>query len=279
MRTSLAACLAAATAASVLASPATAAAERAPEGGYWHTKTVQVLTHPRKVGRDEKYWVVERRVSEEWSSRDGRSWVAFRRLGATPKTAADRAAWKRDGSPDQWSYRTEGMLAELSREPEKGFVKQVKGGPGWIIGYTRLTFEELQAAPADPEGLVSWLRRLNTAPGEPAPDMNQMHGAYENLLHNVPVPKAVRRTAYEVLSKLPGVTVADAGKNREKLTYRRQDAKHTALHTWVIDTKDMLLVERDLDTVHDGEQLLAKTWTMTIESGWTNREPAVPGAR
>ncbi|TMR17943.1 hypothetical protein ETD86_22740 [Nonomuraea turkmeniaca] len=256
--------------------PAQAAAEKK----YWHTETVQVMTHPRQVGSGaNKYWLVERDVMETWSTRDGRSWSAYRALGAKPKSAADVAAWKRDGSPKKWSYRTEGMLVELSLEPEKGRVTPARGGPGFILGQTRLTFEELQAAPTDPEGLKAWVQKLYSTPGEPPFDMSKSGPTiYENLMHRLPVPKGVREAAYKALSSTPGITVADAGKGRKKLTYRVAKPGHKMRLDYVIDTTTWLVVSSDLDTVDNGRQLLAKTWTMDIESGWTDDEPAVPAA-
>ncbi|SEG98281.1 hypothetical protein SAMN05444920_111269 [Nonomuraea solani] len=258
--------------------PAAQASAPGAEGKYWHTKTVQVKNHSRQVGRGaNKYWVVERRLSEEWTLPNGQSWHGYRPMGAAPKTAADRAAWKRDGSPRKWSYRTEGMLVELSMEPEKGRLFKPKGSAGWIMGYTRLTFEELQAAPTEPEALKSWLQKLYSAPGKPPLDMNtSLKGVYPDLMHRLPVPKGVREAAYKVLTTMPGVTVADAGKDRKKVTERSEDPKYKVRHTFTIDTRNMKLVATDLDTVYNGEQLHAKTWTMKIESGWTDTEPAIP---
>ncbi|MFB4276591.1 hypothetical protein ACBJ59_14970 [Nonomuraea sp. MTCD27] len=250
--------------------------EAVAEGKYWRTRTLQVMTHPRQVGRgDNKYWLVERRLSETWTLRDGRAWTTFRRLGATPKSAADRAAWKRDGSPRKWSYRTEGMLLELSMEPQKGRVIPPRPPHGWFLGYTRLTFEELQAAPTDPKELKTWLHKLYSTPGEPPIDPSaDLPSAYADLMHRLPAPKAVRMAAYQLLSQMPGATVTDAGKGRKKVTEHSERPNTKARHARIIDTRDLLLVGTELDTIHNGKQLNAKTWTTDVKSGWTDNEPA-----
>jgi hypothetical protein len=263
------------------AAPAAVAGVSRPaaDGAYWMSKTLQTMTHPRQVGSGaDKYWVVERRLNVEWFSRDGHSWHSYRPLGAQPKSAADRAAWKRDGSPRKWSYRTEGMLVKLSMDPEKGTVFAGRGSPGFIVGYTKLTFQELQDAPTDPAALKTWLNKLYSSPDEPEKDMSNAHGAYLGLMERLPVPKGVRAAAYQVLSTMTGVSVKDAGKGRTRLTYRSQDAKYKVRHAWTIDTTSMLVVSTDLDTVYQGEQLLAKTWTTEVKSGWTDEKPAVPDA-
>ncbi|GIH98229.1 hypothetical protein Pta02_02380 [Planobispora takensis] len=64
----------------------------APEGAYWHVRTLSTMTHPRRLGGgSNRYRVEERGISETWTSRDAESWYGHRELGVRPKSAADDA--------------------------------------------------------------------------------------------------------------------------------------------------------------------------------------------
>jgi len=258
--------------------------KEAPAGAYWHSRTLFTMTHPRQVGTGtDKYWVVERRLSETTAARDGRIWSGFRRLGAEPKSAADRAAWKRDGSPAKWSYRTEGMLVELSTAPDKGSLVPAKPA-GFILATRKVTFEELQALPSEPGALKEWLVESRMKGEEPPARREDVKvaGTLVELLHSYPVPKRVRQAAFTLLSAEPGYTVTDLGRSRKKLSETSRSTKSgkqpaiVAKHTITVDTSDMLIVARTLDSTIDGKPFPDKTWTMVIESGWSAAAPAVP---
>ncbi|GAA3790359.1 hypothetical protein GCM10022226_06630 [Sphaerisporangium flaviroseum] len=200
----------------VAASPVQAARSSAEptQGTYWRVRTVLTMTHPHQVGTgSNKYWLVERRVIENWAGRDGKHSWGFRPLGAQPKSTADRAAWKRDGSPQKWSYRTEGMKVDLSMAPEKGTIKPVKG-TGWRIEGRKLSFQDLQAMPTDPAALKEWLVKAASEGENPVQPQNMdrwLKGAYASLLYEFPVSKAVRQAAYDALSAMPGVQHSNSG--------------------------------------------------------------------
>ncbi|WP_049560631.1 hypothetical protein [Nonomuraea sp. SBT364] len=262
----------------VLALAATATPARAAEseGKYWHTQTLFTMTHPRKVGiAPNTYWVVERQLSESTSALSGDRWVSFRELGANPKSAADRAAWKRDGSPASWRYRTEGMLVKLSTEPGKARVTKSKPS-GFILGGRKMTYQELQALPSEPAALKERLVEIVlAAPEPPRREEIRLGHEYEGLLHELPVTEKVRAAAFTLLSAEPGTKVTDAGKNRKRLTTTDGKGDWRMRRSVTVDTSAMLLVGEKLDTWMDGKLFPNKTWTKVIESGWTDTAPTV----
>ncbi|NUP83114.1 MAG: hypothetical protein HOV96_36845, partial [Nonomuraea sp.] len=139
--------------AGVAAVPASA---DAPEAAYWRVETTYTSTHPRVVGSG--YHLTQRSVSIEWLSPEGKSWSGQRELGARPATKKDEAAWRADGSPTTWDYRTEGMKIHLSTQPGKGSVQEAKGRPnGFRLGERYVTYQQLQALPTEAEALKKQL--------------------------------------------------------------------------------------------------------------------------
>jgi hypothetical protein len=260
-----------------LAATATPARAETAEDRYWHSSTLFTMTHPRQVGTaPNTYWVVQRRITESTAALNGEHWTGFLELGVKPKSAADLAAWKRDGSPTSWQYRTEGMLIELSTKPGKARLVPSKPS-GWILGGRKTTYQELQALPSEPAALKEWLVQAVLAGNDPPLRENiRLSGECERLLHEMPVSKKVREAAFTLLASEPGFKVSDAGKNRKRLTLTDKADKYLAKHGYVVDTSSMLLVGRTLDTWMDGKPFPNKTWTMVIESGWKNSAPTAP---
>lgn len=270
--------LAATTAPALAAHDAHAAGAAATaEPQYWHVKTVQLRTHQRQVGLEEKYWVVQQEASEEWTDREGRTWRAYQSLGAKPKSAADTAAWKRDGSPQQWSYRTEGMLVKLSTTPGKAVVRPVKG-TGWWLGERKLSFQDIQALPAAPKELEKWLAKASAEGDDPVRPENfdfWVKGAYTRLLYDLPAPKAVRAAAYKALSGKPGVQRTSQGHDLQRLTYTEKDPKGQATFGVDVDTATMTVKRTTLATTHKGKPLPGKSWTIEHSAKWTDTRPPV----
>ncbi|PZG36355.1 hypothetical protein C1I98_26890 [Spongiactinospora gelatinilytica] len=251
------------------------------ESAFWYVRTLQTRTHARQVGVTEKYWLVQQEESQEWADRDGRMWHAHRSLGWRPKSAADQAAWKRDGSPQQWSYRTEGMLVKLSTQRGKAVVRPVKGpvkGAGWWFNQRKLSFRDIQRLPATPKELKAWLAKASAEGADPvrAEDFDiWVKGAYTGLLYSMPAPKPVRAAAYKALSAMPGVQRARQGAGVERLAYALKDPKGQTAFTVDVDTRAMTLKRSTVATTHDGKPLPGKSWTMEHAAEWTDTPPPV----
>ncbi|GAA2275373.1 hypothetical protein GCM10010149_17610 [Nonomuraea roseoviolacea subsp. roseoviolacea] len=261
----------------------TSATSAPPEGAYWHTRVLWKTTHHRWLGRgSHQYWVAEQELSENWAAPDGRSWTGFRELGVYPESAADREAWRRDGSPTKWTRAADGQVVSLSTRPDKGRVGPVPGKPTFTLSEQRLTYDEVQRLPADPDGLKSWLSRVAQVEGATETIMDSfVTGALTGLLYELPAPKEVRTAAYRALQTMPGVRVKgtakdSVGRTGTVLSIPRQ--KGTAVRSeLIVDTGTMLLLAEDMQAATDGKASPEQGGTRTVlQAGWTNAGPAVP---
>lgn len=150
-------------------------------------------------------------------------------------SAADRAAWQRDGSPTSWDYvgqddgladaqgYTNGLLLSLSMAGAS--MTSLDAGYGmqqFPIGAKALTYAQLQALPADPATLRKLILAGRVAPGE-SPSAYLLDGVIAPILE-MPVTPAVRGALYEMLAAMPGIRslgeVTDpAGQQGEAVSY------------------------------------------------------------
>lgn len=282
--------------AGVAAAPASAGA---PEGAYWRVEETFTKTHPHPVGSG--YYLTERSVSTDWLSPKGERWTAFRELGAKPATKKDEAAWRADGSPTTWAYRTEGMKFRLSTKPGKGWVKRDDDWPGTFkLGAKSYTYQQLQALPSNADALRrrlsadvrAWIDEAakeakTTDPKATKQDwlVNADRYVAENavrLLYADPVPRKVRAAAYQVLKTTKGV--GDLGRGKDplgraghKLALPVVSGKGTVLKEQVlVDTATMTLLAEYTDLTENGKPVLGKSGVTTYKVGWTDDKPAVP---
>ncbi|SEU39313.1 hypothetical protein [Nonomuraea wenchangensis] len=265
-----------------------AAAAAPPEGAYWHSRSLMTLTHPWRFGsRSDPYALVQRRVSESWQAPDGRTWFGFRELGALPKSAADKKAWQRDGSPSKWSESIDGKTVKLSATPAKGSMNPVRGQNQFFLGGQNLTYDEVQRLPADPGTLKDWLRRAGQVGRVPSDALDGwVAGTLPELLHALPVTKEVRTAAYQALLTMPdvrtdGVAKDAMGRSGAVVLIERKaegtKSKSTSRTRLIVDTGRMVLLSRAQKALDDGKQVPGKDSSETlVEVGWTNTPPAVP---
>ncbi len=266
----------------LLGAPAAATAAP-PEGAYWHSRTLMTIGHPWRFGaKSNPYSLVERRISEQWQAPDGRLWVGYRELGTLPASAADKKAWRRDGSPSKWSESVNGKTVKLSTEPAKGNVTPVRNENSFRLAGQRLTYDEVQRLPADPNNLKDWLRKAGQVHRVLNGSLDDwVTNTLPTILQSIPAPKEVRAAAYQALLTMPGVR---AGRNAKDALGRSGTAvlidtgqEGSAKIRLIVDTGRMVLLSRDQTVRFDGKVLESKTYNETlVEVGWTNAEPAVP---
>ncbi|MFC4006270.1 hypothetical protein ACFOY2_03480 [Nonomuraea purpurea] len=264
----------------LMGAPASAAE---PEGAYWHTRTLSTSTHPWKFGtRTNSYSLVEQQVIERWTTPDGKSWFGNRELATLPKSAADKKAWQRDGSPAKWSSSIDGKTVKLSAEPAKGHLTPGRKPEEFQFGGQWLTYDEVQRLPADPTGLKAWLTKAAQVSRIPAPSIDGwIRGTLPQLLYILPAPKEVRASAYNALLTMPGVRSQGEAKDSlgrsgtavlvESTTKQKNTTKLT------VDTGRMVLLSENQTVLLNGKKFEMKSYDETIvEAGWTNSVPAVP---
>ncbi|GLW08296.1 hypothetical protein Misp01_34260 [Microtetraspora sp. NBRC 13810] len=266
------------------AQPAAAAAP--PEGAYWHTRTISTSTHPLRFGtRAHPYSLVQQEIEERWSAPDGRAWVGRRELATLPGTAADRKAWRRDGSPSRWSESIDGKTVKLSAHPAQGRVDPVPGKTQFWFAEQWLTYDEVQRLPADPGRLKDWITKAGRTNRE-SDIPGWVRYTLPAVLHDVPAPKEVRTAAYRALLTLPGVRAGGAakddlgrpgtvvvidstsGKGKEATVFKER---------LIVDTGRMVLLSQDQKATRDGKAVPDMSSDETlIQVGWTDSRPAVP---
>ncbi|MFI6902282.1 hypothetical protein ACIBKY_13540 [Nonomuraea sp. NPDC050394] len=259
-------------------------AASAPEGTYWHTRMLSRSTNFRQVGsRANPYWVVHQRLTEKWHTTDGRSWIGYREPGAYPRSAKDREAWRRDGSPVKWTRDVAGQTVVLSTRPTRGHVTPARGqGTKFFLAGQMLTYEEVQRLPADPAALRSWLTKAaQVSEGRQIDPF--VTGSLPDLLHRLPAPKEVRAAAYQVLLTMPGVHVDgaardDLGRNGTAVSISRPQpiaqkaGEGKIMRKLIVDTATMILLSDESAGQHPG----GSTTNLLLRAGWTDTTPAVP---
>ncbi|SEH00544.1 hypothetical protein SAMN05444920_116280 [Nonomuraea solani] len=271
----------------LVSTPAPAAAA-GPEGAYWHYRILTSKAHPGRFGsRAHPYTLVERQVMEWWSTAGGKASSGFRNLGAVPKSAADKKAWQRDGSPAKWTKSLDGKAAKLSTQPSKGYVTPMRNENAYQIAGQRLTYDEVQRLPADPNGLKGWLVKTAQVRKLPASNVDGwVSGSLPRILHAMPAPKQVRAAAYQALLTMPGVR--SEGNATDPLgragvsvviadTSEQKEGTLTAKTKMIIDTGEMVLLSQVETLSVKGEGAEREGAVQTVaETGWTDAPPAVP---
>jgi hypothetical protein len=206
----------------------------APERYWVTTGTIGTFVQLGPIG--DRYMVLEEAGVQDWAARSprDRSPSLAQALGAAPVSAADRAAWQRDGSPTAWPYAPQSDQLADPQGYSGGFLYALTtvGGPvssldasygsqQFDVGAHSLTLAQLRALPADPAKLEKLIKAGGIAPGETL-------SAY--LLQTVPaimqmpVTPAVRAAFYQMLASMPGMEslgqVTDpAGRQGEAVGY------------------------------------------------------------
>ena len=193
------------------------AAQAAPERYYVTPGTVGNVVRVGPPG--DRYLVVEVVGTQDWAAtnpRDGSPQLSQARY-VQVASPADRAAWRRDGSPRVWKHvgqetsladpvaATDGWLRPLSAAPGKlAAGSAVYGAQPFIVGNRFLSLRELLALPADPGKLRALLLAGWSADGSVGTATSDLFQMVPSVLE-MPVTPAVRSALYKLLASLPGV--------------------------------------------------------------------------
>ncbi|ADB35431.1 hypothetical protein Kfla_6434 [Kribbella flavida DSM 17836] len=259
---------------------AAAAAERAEptSGQYFRVRVAWTRDLAVNQGKDP-YKIRETMVTETWTGRaGGTAYRGTRSLGAKPATAADKAAWRRHGSPTSWnlgktdtvvpkdqiirSTPTRGELLELPEEADRYHALGAAGVP----------LSEVLALPTTPEALRARLLKDKAARAAAADNTSYLASMAAGLLQETPAPPKVRAAALRLLAGLPGAkveqNVTDAlGRKGTAVQFSFPSAWLTI--RLIIDP----VSGKFLSSEHGGGK---SRETVGLESGWTNNKPTPP---
>jgi hypothetical protein len=199
----------------LLAAAEKARTEPAPgKAAYWVSTRVQGVLI--EVGEPGHRYAVMGRTTQTWwhPATAGKNGVVVTQWsGAAPASAADRAAWKKAGSPTSWPMD---MPAGCTPGPSQRWTMQPGTPTGVSIGDRKFTVlgepvsaEQIRALPTDTAALQGWLLKIIRKQGlgqdGDAAVAKMLFAGLTNLLFTTPVPPAVRAAAYRVLAQVPGV--------------------------------------------------------------------------
>lgn len=203
----------------VLLAAATSAL-KAPNGKYWHTKTVSGEVYAVGKSRADHYKVDSRQGSEAWTERNGKGRSTHIEYADVPLTAQDRKKWEAAGSP-KWVRipDPDGAADEVFLDMSEA---SAGGPPHWMPAddqYYGMTPQRIAALPTEPKALENALLDLNGDWHAYAPDgdkepMRALRGRERiraltdvagTLLSTAPSPPAVRAAAFRMLAAQPGV--------------------------------------------------------------------------
>lgn len=283
----------------VLLAAAVRAESEPTSGTYWHVRSTSTTTWPREFGRgDNRYTVELRSVVELWTKRNGQTWLGQRRW-VRPKSQEDEAAWRRDGSPNEWCMgntdtepsqpnclHTAPGTASLTRVGQDTFV---------VVEGRELTFAQLQLLPDDPEALRDWVVDASEDDLDPSVsaavlDLNVAE-VLVNLLVDVPVPPGVRAAAYRALADMPNVRSIgpardELGRAGVAILIDVADGATILVEPGGGQSREGKLTRKliiDPDTSHVlasqanvGGNSVPVSRTLILEVGWTDEEPHEP---
>lgn len=194
---------------------AAAGAEQAP-GRYWVTPGV-VGNFIRVGPAKDPYLVLEKVGTQYWAAQNPHDRAPFltQALGVQLASRADRAAWRRDGSPTRWN--TVGQTTSLVNPHSAGNVSSdpLSAVPGklvssavdygsqpFAVGAKFLSLAQLRSLPADPARLKARLMTSYLA-DQGSPDSFLLQVVPPVL--EMPVTPAVRSALYKLLADLPAI--------------------------------------------------------------------------
>lgn len=273
-------------------------------GKYW--RTTQDIFGLELAGPTEDPYVIRSGDREQnWVARSdsSASWAAHKRLGREPLSDADRAAWKRDGSPTtfavhgDWTNKdgTTDDVTDISGAPTKWTVDPYNpDSKVFFVGHD-LSMREVRALPADPAALRAFLltdlQRNVEAGGALDVDGQGSVPTQEGWLFStatelltLPVTPEVRASAYQIMASLSGVQnlgqVKDVtGRSGNAVAVQGSNANGQFENRIIIDANSGLLLADEIRYLKPSAELSwlkpTDVWQTTVvaDIGWTDDKP------
>jgi hypothetical protein len=268
----------------VLSSAATNVGRQPSTGAYWQISTSGVIS---RVNTGRGYTVQQTMKRTLWlsGSPGGTSWAVNQFLGYAPKTPADVAAWKADGSPTTWHIKRAAPCTVKSKKcrdqvqvlsSKNGpITADRQGGAGVVgdLGNLPITLTQVRALPSDPTKLKAVIAgRLPGVNGKLLDTITFEDGI--KVIMQLPVSSAVRAAAYRMMASLPGVTAAGEfadplGRKGQAVTMGA-DGSTQVRHRVIIDAKTGMPLTSQQYLTKNGQ--ITDDQTVTV-AGWTNANP------
>jgi hypothetical protein len=279
------------TAQQVLLAAATKA-EAEPPGRYWHTHVINGQAYYIANGG----YVISGANMEidSWTARSDKVSNVFRSrfAGASPQTAADNAAWKRAGSPRQWTVLSNGGHIPQTTQSEKwqltGNSPAEKKAMKTMLARAQ---KECQARPTtcppirqqSPEAL----EKLVSSPSSLARQL-RTPGGKGNVIHNAgdlltqPLSPTARAKVFRAIAAVPGIRKIDRttdlrGRTAIALVSRQSDGGDTfdtelllAPRTYQLLGTQTVLVKGGSAATKGMKPGTIYTHELFVEMGWTN---------
>ncbi|MEV5705164.1 CU044_5270 family protein [Actinoallomurus sp. NPDC052274] len=277
-----------------------AAAEKAasePVGRYWHTHVISGQAY--HVAKGDYVIDGARHELDQWTARSAEDSDVFRSrfAGAVPQTAADRAAWRRAGSPKAWRVLSNGQYIQQTATPDRWDL--VRMTPAQKRSYEKLVARVREQCAGHPQGCpqqqltqaqrealaddpAALRQRLLTTSGKGGPS-NVLTQAGDFLAQ--PGSPKLNAAVFRVLADTPGIRNAGSvtdlrGRTAIALTARATDSSgmfDTQLllqpGTYrVLGTQTVLVAGRGAETagIKPGT---VYTEQLFLEMGWTDSAP------
>ncbi|WP_157429672.1 CU044_5270 family protein [Actinomadura oligospora] len=206
----------------LLTAAETADRQPAASGAFWHV--TRLNRQYMRVGSGAmSYTVVDEQRDESWTpnSPTGLMVARAQQLGAHPVTDADKAMWRKAGSPTSWQVKIpagNGKYKPLSLSTTPGKVRITRQGlpKGAVYWLGRnVTMKQVKALPSDPKTLKAELLRWYQGHGTEAVDQKStadewLFDVARGLVTDMAVSPKVRAAAFRMLAGLP--SVASLGK-------------------------------------------------------------------
>jgi hypothetical protein len=179
-----------------------------PSGRFWVARGL-VGNYVRVGPPGDPYVILEKTADQDWINRHPRAESSSysRAAGVGFASAADRAAWRRDGAPSSWSYGQELTFADLDGLASGGTVR-ISTAPGKLSNDFGGNGgpDPTRQLPASPRRLKAMLLRgYSRAAFDGQSRASVVFSAIPRLFE-LPTTPQVRAALYQVLATLPGVT-------------------------------------------------------------------------
>ncbi|MDL4813488.1 CU044_5270 family protein [Actinomadura opuntiae] len=267
-----------------------------PAGAYWHKVVIDSDAMMATGAGGERYSVVLSEKGEEWAPAKPGGKIIGRqqRLGVTPATKADEAAWKRAGSPSTLSLQVaiqpsgkggyKAMKVSTGPGPvETSRTPLVDGDKVYWLG-RNVSMKQLQGLPSDPKRLKKELLRWYGGHDTESSSVPMKADAWlfrvaGSLVTELPVTPKVRAGAFRMLAGLKTVRsvgkVTDVrGRTGNAIGMEEKELSGVVRHLLVIDPRtgkalaeERVLVKpsakepRPAGTVLGSAAVIAMEWT------------------